>query len=206
VIVDRQGDHFYAEELYREGLELALKIGHRERISLLLLNLGDLVMEQDRDEEALTYFQKGLLLAQKLGHRNYISDLQLHLGALATKQGDIECAENYLQEGLLLAYQLGHPQLICWGLAAWGELHLQQNRLQAAEQVFLQMRDLVPDGSRVLEAQAQYGLARISASQGLLHDAKALARQSCATFEALGHRKRSLVHAFLAKLSLDLVR
>lgn len=206
VIVDRQGDHQYAEELYLEGLTLAFKIGHRERISLLLLNLGDVVMEQGRDTEALKYYQEGLTLAQKLGHRNYISDLQLHLGALATKQGAIKSAENYLQEGLLLAYQLGHPQLICMGLAAWGELHLQQNRLQAAEQVFMQMLDLVPEGYRVLEAHAQYGLARIAASHGQVHEAKALAEQSCATFEALGHRKRSTVNAFLTSLSLDLVR
>jgi tetratricopeptide (TPR) repeat protein/transcriptional regulator with XRE-family HTH domain len=206
VIVDRQGNHCYAEELYREGLTLALKIGHRERISLLLLNLGDVVMEQDRDTEALTYYQEGLALAQKLGHRNYISDLQLHLGVLATKQGDVRSAENYLQEGLLLAYQLGHPQLICKGLAAWGELHLQQKRLQAASQVFTQMLDLVPEGYRVLEAQAQYGLARIAASQGQLREAKDLAEKSCTTFEALGHRKKSVVHAFLASLSLDLVR
>jgi tetratricopeptide (TPR) repeat protein/transcriptional regulator with XRE-family HTH domain len=203
VIVDRQGGNLYAEELYREGLALARKIGHHERISVLLLNLGDVVMEQDRDAEALTYYQEGLELAQKLGNRRYVSDLQLHLGVLATKQGNIGSAEGYLQEGLLLAYQLGHPQLICKGLAAWGELHLHQYRLQAAQQVFTQMLDLVPDGYRVLKAHAQYGLARIAASQGQLQQAKDLAEQSCATFEALGHRKRSIVRQWLESLSQD---
>jgi tetratricopeptide (TPR) repeat protein/transcriptional regulator with XRE-family HTH domain len=203
VIVNRQGDDPHAEELYREGLALARKIGHHERISVLLLNLGDVVMEQGRNEEALAYYQEGLALTQKLGHRNYISDLQIHLGILATKQGEIEKAENYLQEGLLLAYQLGHPQLICKGLAAWGELHLQQQRLQAASQVFLQMLELVPDGYRVLKAHAQFGLARIAASQGLLDQAKDLAEQSHATFEALEHRKRSVVQAFLTDLRSD---
>jgi tetratricopeptide (TPR) repeat protein len=167
-------------------------------------------MEQGRDAEALAYYEEGLALARKLGNRNYISDLQLHLGVLATKQCGgvagpaLERAENHLQEGLLLAYQLGHPQLICKGLAAWGELHLQQRRLQAAQQVFTQMLELVPDGYRVLEAHAQYGLARIAASQGLLDQAKDLAERSCATFEALGHRKRSIVKQWLASLSQDL--
>jgi tetratricopeptide (TPR) repeat protein len=157
-------------------------------------------MEQDRDTEALECYQEGLALAQKLGHRNYVSDFQLHLGTLAAKQGAIGKAEDCLQEGLLLAYQLGHPQLICKGLVAWGELHIQQHHLQAAEQVFLQMLDLIPDGHRVLEAHAQYGLARIAASRGLIEQARDLAQQSCATFEALGHRKRSTVCAFLASL------
>jgi tetratricopeptide (TPR) repeat protein len=202
VIMGRQGHDLYAEELYREGLALARRIGHHERISLLLLNLGDIVMEQGRDAEALAHYQEGLALAQELGHRNYISDLQLHLGVLATKQGEVRRAENYIQEGLLLAYQLGHPQLICKGLAAWGELHLQQHRLQAASQVFTQMLELVPDGYRVLEAHGQYGLARIAGSQGLLQQAKELAEQSRTTFEALGHRKRSIVQAFLTNLPL----
>jgi tetratricopeptide (TPR) repeat protein/transcriptional regulator with XRE-family HTH domain len=200
VIMDRQGGALRAEELYREGLTLAREIGHHERISLLLLNLGDIVMEQRRDTEALAYYEEGLELAQKMGHRKYISDLQIHLGVLATKQGEVQRAENYLQEGLRLAHELEHPQLICKGLAAWGELHLQQHRLQAAEQVFLQMLDLVPDGYRVLEAQAQYGLARIAAGQGLLHQAKEFAEQSYLTFEAVGHRRKSVVHAFLTSL------
>jgi tetratricopeptide (TPR) repeat protein len=202
VIMDRQGDNLYAEELYREGLALARKIGHHERMSLLLLNLGDVVMEQGRDAEAQGYYQEGLGLAKRLGHRNHMSDLQLHLGVLAAKRGEVERAEEAIQEGLLLAYQLGHPQLICQGLAAWGELHLQQNRLQAALQVFLQMLDLVPDGYRVLEAHARYGLARIAGRQGQMQRAKELAEQSCATFAALGHRKRSIVQAFLVSLPL----
>ena len=156
--------------------------------------------------EALVCYEEGLALARKLGHRNYISDLQLHLGVLATKQGEVERAENYLREGLLLAYQLGHPQLICKGLAAWGELHLQRYELQKAERAFMQMLKLMPEGCRVLEAHAQYGLARIAASRGSLYQAKYLAEQCGATFESLGHRKKGTVYAFLADLPLDPIR
>ncbi len=201
VIADRQGKDSEAEAFYQEGLALARELGHRERISLLLLNLGDIVMEQGQEAQAEAYFQEGLALARELGHRERISDLLQHLAMLAIRQGELVLAGRYLQEGLALARQLEHPQLICRQLAAWGEFHLQQQNVEAAEYDFLEMLDLVPAGSRAIYAQAQYGLACVAMQLGQFSRAKALAAQSYATFELLGHRKKSLVHAFVEHLA-----
>lgn len=203
VIANRQGNDIRAEAFLREGLTLARQLQHRERISLLLLNLGDVAMERGRDEQAQVYFQEGLTLAYQLEHRKRISDLLLHLGALATKQNDPIQAEKYLQEGMTLARQLNHPQLICRLLAAWGELHLQQQHIEAAKRAFSEMLSLVPAGNLTIIAHAQYGLACVAASQNQFDKARALAEQSCTTFEALGHRKQSVVRTFLEQISMS---
>jgi tetratricopeptide (TPR) repeat protein/transcriptional regulator with XRE-family HTH domain len=201
VVANRQGDDVRAEAFLREGLTLARQLEHRERISLLLLNLGDVAMERGQDEQAQAYFQEGLTLAHQLEHRKRISDLLLHLGTLATKQHNPIQAEKYLQEGMTLARQLNHPQLICRLLAAWGELHLQQQHIEAAKQAFSEMLALVPTGNLTLIAHAQYGLACVAASQGQYDKACILAEQSCTTFEALGHRKQSIVRSFLEHIA-----
>jgi tetratricopeptide (TPR) repeat protein/transcriptional regulator with XRE-family HTH domain len=201
VVANRQGNDLGAEAYLREGLTLARQLGHRERISLLLLNLGDVAMERGQDEQAQVYFQEGLALAYQLEHRKRISDLLLHLGALATKQNNPIQAEKYLQEGLTIARQLNHPQLICRLLAAWGELHLQQEHIEVAKHAFAEMLTLIPEGNQTLIAHAQYGLACVAASQRQFDQARTLANQSAAIFEALGHRKKHVVRTFLERIS-----
>ncbi len=202
VVANRQGNDIGAEAFLSEGLTLARQLEHRERISLLLLNLGDVAMERGQDEQAQAYFKEGLALAHQLEHRKRISDLLLHLGTLAMKQNDPTQAERYLQEGITLARELNHPQLICRLLAAWGELYLQQEHIEAAKHAFSEMLALVPTGNQTLIAHAQYGLACVAASQRQFDKARTLAEQSYKIFEALGHRKKSVVRTFLERISV----
>lgn len=159
-------------------------------------------MERGLFNQAGLYFQEGLSLARQLKHRQLVSDLLLHLGTLTTKQGEFSQAEAYLQEGLILARLLDHPQLICRHLAAWGELQLLRQQIEIAESAFLEMLDLVPAGGRAIIAHAQYGLATVAASRHQFKQARILAQRSYATFEALGHREKKMVQAFLEQISM----
>ncbi|GCE03490.1 tetratricopeptide repeat protein [Dictyobacter aurantiacus] len=200
VVINRRGNDVQALVFLNEGLALAREMGHRERISLFLLNLGDIFMEQGHQEQALAYYSEGLALAREMGHQERISDLLLHLGTLAREQDQLPQAEKYLQEGLTLARQLQYPQLICRLLAAWGELYLQQGNFTRAQDFFQEMLAYVPSGNHILTAHAQYGLACIAVNQGELEKARTLAEQSYRTYEALGHRKKSLVGELLLRL------
>jgi tetratricopeptide (TPR) repeat protein/transcriptional regulator with XRE-family HTH domain len=200
VVINRRGNDVQARAFLNEGLDLAREMGHRERISLFLLNLGDVFMEQEHQEQALAYYSEGLALARQLGHQERISDFLLHLGTAALEQGQLAQAKKYLQEGLTLARQLESPQLICRLLAAWGELYLQQGDFAQAQDFFQKMLADTPTGNRILTAHAQYGLACIAANQGEREKARTLAEQSYRTFEALGHRKKSLVGELLLRL------
>ena len=182
---------------------LARQLGHRERMSLFLLNLGDLALEQDNLVQAEAYLQEGLELARQIGHSERISDMLLRRGILATKQNDPEQAKTDYQEGLTLARHIGMPQLICRLLGAWGDLYLQLQQGEAAESAFREMLALAPEGNQILIAYAQYGLARVATSHGQLSEAYTLAESSRATFEALGHRQSKVVHDFLGRLKSD---
>ena len=66
---------------------------------------------------------------------------------------------------------------------------------------FSEMLTLVPQGNQTLIAHAKYGLACVAASQRQFDQARTLANQSAATFEALGHRKKLVVRTFLECIS-----
>jgi tetratricopeptide (TPR) repeat protein len=88
------------------------EVGHRERISLLLLNLGVVTERQGHDLQAEIYYQEGLAIARELGHRERISLLLLNLGEVNTQRGNFSQAETYYQEGLTIARELEHRERI----------------------------------------------------------------------------------------------
>jgi tetratricopeptide (TPR) repeat protein/transcriptional regulator with XRE-family HTH domain len=197
VTAGEQGDHTKEEVYYEEGLVLARQIGHREWISLLLINLGDLANEQGNHERAEIYLQEGLKLAREIEHREWISVLLINLGMTTQKQGNYSQAEAYLYEGLNLARQLGIPQIICNGLYEYGNLFLDQQRIQAAKACFLDMSSTVPEGSHDLVALAHYGLARVAAAQSNFHGALNAGEVSAKTLEEMGHHKAKEVRTWL---------
>ena len=197
VTASEQGDHDKDSVYYQEGLDLARQIGHREWISLLLINLGDVTNEQGNHEQAEIYLQEGLKLAREIERQEWISVLLINLGMTTQKQGNYDQAEVYLHEGLNLARQLGIPQIICNGLYEYGNLYLEQQRIQAARACFLEMSNTVPDGSQDLIALAQYGLARVAAAQRDFQRAQNTGGASAKALEEMGHHKAKEVRNWL---------
>jgi tetratricopeptide (TPR) repeat protein/transcriptional regulator with XRE-family HTH domain len=184
-----QGNHVQEIAYYQEGLVLAHQIGHREWISLLLINLGDVIGEQGNYIQAEEYLQEGLMLARQIGQREWISVLLINLGLTARKLGNYSQAEAYLQESLTLTRQIGIPQITANGLYEYGNLQLDQHRIEAASATFRDMLATTPEENQDLVALAQYGLARTDAANGNTQDALKLVNSSLTVLEAMGHRK-----------------
>lgn len=197
VTASEQGNHTKDGVYYQEGLALARQIGHREWISLLLINLGNVANIQGNHDQAEIYLQEGLKLAREIERREWISVLLINLGMTTQKQGNYSQAEAYLHEGLNLARQLSIPQIICNGLYEYGNLFLEQQRVQAAKACFLEMSNTVPEGSHDLSALAQYGLAQVAAAEGDRYGALKVGGASVKALEEMGHRKAKEVKDWL---------
>jgi tetratricopeptide (TPR) repeat protein len=113
------------------------------------------------------------------------------------KQGNYSQAEVYLYEGLNLARQLGIPQIICNALYEYGNLYLDQKRIEIAKTCFLEMLSTIPEGSHELFALAHYGLARVAAAQSDIQGAQNAGEVSVKALEEMGHRKAQEVRNWL---------
>ena len=67
----KKTSYVQAEIYFQEGLELARQIGHREWMSIFLLNLGMTARKQDHYNEAKPYLQESLALANQSKPTSY---------------------------------------------------------------------------------------------------------------------------------------
>jgi tetratricopeptide (TPR) repeat protein len=193
----QQGKNSQARMYYQEGLELARQIGHRERICSVLINLGDVFVDEEDYVQAEIYFQEGLELARQIGHREWVSALLLNLGMTARKQSHYNKAKLYLQESLALANQISQAYIICPILCELGDLSVSEGNADLAGDYFKKMLEQIPSGDQQLLALAYYGLARVSALQGDVENARMHGSNSIKIFEMMEHRKVTEVREWI---------
>jgi len=132
-----------------------------------------------------------------MGNREWICALLINMGLTLRKQGNYRKAEDYLQESLALARQLGRPDMISHALYEYGNLCLNQQRVEKGEASFREMLTTVSEGDDDLLALANYGLARTVAVKGDLLEARKLGEMSVMTLEGMGHRNANEVRDWL---------
>ncbi len=196
-----RGDFARAEAFYEEGLALMQETADPHNGSMLW-GLGVLAQEQGDLTQAETYYQQALTAAREVGHQERIIILLRSLGTLATLQTRFVQAESYYAEAFQVAQSIGHRWQIGRIYSEQGELHLAQGFNETATQAFTALFTLariLP--SQELVAGALYGLARVTAVQGHLAQARTYAQESLDVFTAIGHFKVQEVTAWLKNLT-----
>ena len=103
-----------ADAYLREGLALARQIGHREWISILLLNLAEITIAQGYYEQAEDYLQETLNLAQQIGRPSITTKALNEYGNLYLKQKKLDAAQSTFQKVLTIVPE-GEQDLIALG-------------------------------------------------------------------------------------------
>jgi ATP/maltotriose-dependent transcriptional regulator MalT len=196
----KTGKNAQSEGYAQKALALARQIGYRQAQAVLLGNLAELVGKRGDYAQAETYFREALALARQMGDREQISMHLANLGWVAGEQGDEAQAEAYIQEGVALARLIDYHWLLSALLNERAELHLKQQRYEAAQEDFREMRDLAAEGDPEYLGLACYGLARVEASQGNLGEARRQGQESLAILEKIGHFKAPEVKQWLSAL------
>ena len=135
-----------------------------------------------------------------LGIENGSAFLLHNLGLTTRKQGNYLVSEQYSLESLSLAQQIGIPQITCYILYEFGNLHIDQNQIEQAQNNFDEMLITAPEGGQDLIALAQYGLARVAGINGRLEEARQLGEQSVKALESMGRREVQEVKGWLHSL------
>ncbi|MEO6892635.1 MAG: tetratricopeptide repeat protein [Ktedonobacteraceae bacterium] len=102
-----QGNLARAEQLYREGLEVARYIDDRELMSILQTHRGEVATNRGEYIQAREYLLEGLELARQIGDQQRICVLLKNLGEAADHLGEHTRGEALYQEALKLARTIG---------------------------------------------------------------------------------------------------
>jgi tetratricopeptide (TPR) repeat protein len=202
VTVCEQGDWAQSELLLREGLALARRMDDPRTVRRFLMNLGEIAIEQEDYDQAEQYIREGLTQEPQTIDINSRGMLLAGLGIVLGKKGVIEEAHAVFEECVGIAHNLGNPWLLSGALRSWGDVYLQANQLDTAEERFqaalLAYRNGQPQPDMI--AEAQFGLAKVAALQGRLEDAQKLGEQCLHTFTEIHHRTTHEVQEWLTTL------
>jgi predicted ATPase/DNA-binding SARP family transcriptional activator len=107
-------NYWQATALYEESLALYRQLKDRERISVLLWNLGFVARFQGDYALAHSRFAEDLAISRELADKRGIAETLQQLGHLLQIQGEYGRATALLEESLALSREVKHP----WGIAA----------------------------------------------------------------------------------------
>lgn len=197
----RRGWYEPADRYYAESLAVTEAMDGIRHFPVLLnrainaLSWGRLAVAEALVREALT-------LARQHGHPRGLSEALRGAGDVANALGQAELAYQYWQEGLEIAETIGLKNYIGELSRRLGEWHTEHAQLETAEtfltDAYRKAREL---NNESLLAFALYGRARLAAARGQFTEAKRLAGESIALFEAIHDWHAAEVRAWLADFS-----
>ncbi|HLG65533.1 MAG TPA: tetratricopeptide repeat protein [Ktedonosporobacter sp.] len=197
-IETRYGHYEQAEIYLQEGLLYARKIGHQQRSSALLMNIGMVAFKRKHYSAAEKLYQQSLDIARKMNNPFRMGCVLQNLGMLERTHHHEQAAARYLQESLEIACKMKYNWLISETLCEWGELYLDQKKIDEACQAFEQaLAKAHAMEAKELMAMSKFGLARIAYLQGNLTLAYQYGTESLQLFQNMEHEEANRVAQWL---------
>jgi DNA-binding SARP family transcriptional activator/class 3 adenylate cyclase len=131
------GDYRRAEQLMREGLELARRAGHRQQIAWMESNLADYLVDMGRLGEAEELTHSGLDEARHIGEPRRIALTLPTVSFLALLHGDLAQAQRSLDELRAVSAQVREVYAVLWVPLLEGLLAQAQGQEAAAADILL---------------------------------------------------------------------
>jgi tetratricopeptide (TPR) repeat protein/transcriptional regulator with XRE-family HTH domain len=206
ILQAERGDFPGAIRILEEGEARARELGAGDMRACFLVNLGSMVGQVGQLDLAQRYLLEGLPIARRLGLTATTLVYLDNLGNLAADGGDFEQGERFFLEGIDLARQMGSPAYLSEVVCDFACLCLKWGRIDAAEEALREALEVVPQGNRILIANATYGLARVAAARGERAAALELGERAALLFGEIGHSRRVEVGQWLSALPQHGVR
>ena len=128
----RQGDSPHALDLYRQTREAAQAGGNRNQEATALGNIGGLLTDLGRFDEALATLDAGLSLTRETGSRLLEGLMLGYIGVVHEEQGRTDAACEHYEAALAIARETGNRRHEIYLLGSLGALHAAAQRFDAA--------------------------------------------------------------------------
>jgi diguanylate cyclase (GGDEF)-like protein len=128
-------DPAHVIEMYQEAFDIFMKLGTLEGQSRILNNWAFTLKEKKEHEKALELAYKSLALAEQANLKSDISNASATIGEILTDMGKYSEAQTRLQDATLLFNEYNRDISSVYLLVDLGQVHLEQNNLDKAEQM-----------------------------------------------------------------------
>ncbi len=195
-ISNRKGDFQEAEIHYKRVLQISKSLGHKLGLGIALNNLGSLMLNSLRLEEALEYLQQANELFESDAHRTvYLTNL----GEITALLGDLERSKEYIQQALVLDKKIGVGIIEPY---TWMVILLSRTREFHSASQYLKSAKMIADSSGNPKDKAAYYHAK-----GVLEAAEdATAKAIKSLTKALKIANENNLLEWLIRPLLDIVR
>ena len=177
-----------AEELLKNGLELADESGSTVARAQALSSLGAIHLHRGEPDEGERLLEESRALFAEVGDAWMLGRTMNNLAEAADLRGDYPTAERRLREAIRLLKPLEDRGALCESQRALAEALIHQNRLDEAERVALEAMETVGEHDLSSRATTTMTLGLVRAAQGREADAEALLRDALAITESTGFR------------------
>jgi DNA-binding SARP family transcriptional activator/predicted ATPase len=127
-----KGQYDQAEVFFKEGLEIAIKLGDRFNQGVLLNNLATLFHYSKSYDMERKVLLESLSICEEIGDQDGIALAYNNLSEVAMVKGDFEQAIRYGEMGLEIGQQIGEEWTIIVSLNNLGEAYLGFGKMQQA--------------------------------------------------------------------------
>lgn len=135
-------DPIQAVEMYREAFDVFENLGIIEGQSRILNNWAYSLMESQEYDQALEMAHKSLELAKQAKLPGDVINVSATIGEILTSLGKYSEAQAELHNATLLFDEFGRDISAVYILVDLGQVHLEQNDLQQAEEVLFEALEL----------------------------------------------------------------
>jgi tetratricopeptide (TPR) repeat protein len=168
-----KGEYGKAELFFKEGLDIAIKLGDRFNQGILLNNLATLFhysKEYDMERKVLL---ESLAICEEIGDQDGIALAYNNLSEVYMVKGEFEQAIHYAEMGLAIGQQIGEEWTIIVSLNNLGEAHLGSGKYQQAmEQLGKAVCMAYEIGSMVLVPRIVVNMGRVFFKEGKDQEAR----------------------------------
>jgi tetratricopeptide (TPR) repeat protein len=162
----------------------------RSRIAVACHALGNIMLEQGRQQEAREWGRKSLAIVQELGNRSGVAESYHQLAIVAMHQRDLAEAEQLHRQSLAISEQLGDRSGMARSYHELGILAVGQFRPQEAQEWYQKSLAIEEElGDRSAMAASYHQLGMTARAFRMFDVAEGWFRQSMAIFEQLGNRR-----------------
>jgi len=187
--LDYAGRWTAREELLRLCAEGGRKSGDKRARAAFTQNLGIMLQQRGRLEEAEALYRESLTLRRELGNRQLEAQTLHQLGRMAELRGNLDQAEDWYNQSLEIEREVGDRPGEARTLHQLGRVAEDRGKLEEAEDFYRQSLEIEREvGDRPGEAKTRHALAMVAQRRGDLERAAAECEECLHLYRDLGMR------------------
>ncbi|MCK5037884.1 MAG: tetratricopeptide repeat protein [Thermoplasmata archaeon] len=158
-----KGDFDKALALFSEAIEVSENIGGEQKdLGTALRAVGNVHLDQGRQDEALLYYEKSRVVMENIGERYGMAAALNNIGAVYLYKGEMDMSLEFFERSLEIREKIGYKHGMAATMNNIGVIHRNKGEMTKALEFYersLEMREKIGDKQGVENSSISIGLA-----------------------------------------------